>query len=71
MWNAAFIEFILSWQQCTVSRPCTDPFLKATLPSSHDMRKKTVKQTLQPLSDVKIIVATGNTTVVATMVVAE
>jgi hypothetical protein len=44
------------------------PNLKAKLPCSHDVRQKTV-QTLTPLSDVKIIVATGNTTDVAAMVV--
>jgi hypothetical protein len=70
MWNADFPEFISSWQQCFVARPCTDPFFKATFPSSHDTRKKTV-QTLTPLSDVRSIVATGNTTDVAAMVVAD
>lgn len=68
MWNAAFPEFILSWQQCVVARPCTDPFFKATLPSSQDMRKKTV-QTLTPLSDVKSTVATDNMTDVAAVLV--
>jgi hypothetical protein len=70
MSNAAFPEFILSWQQCIVARPCTGPFFKGMLPSSHDMRKKTA-QTLKPLSDIKSIVATGNTTDVAAMVVAD
>jgi len=56
MWNAAFPEFISRWQQCTVARPCTGPFFKAMLPSSHDMRKKTA-QPLTPLSDVKSTVA--------------
>jgi len=54
MWNAAF--------------PCTDPFFKAMLQNSHDLRKKTV-QILPPLSDIKSKVATGNTTDVAAMVV--
>jgi len=68
MWNAAYPEFILSWQQCTVARPCIDPFIKAMLQSSHDITKKTV-QILPPLSDIKSIVATGNTTDVAAVVV--
>lgn len=68
MWNAAFPEFISSWQQCTVARPCTGPFFKAMLQSSHDIRKKTV-QILPPLSDIKRIEAKGNTTDVAAMVV--
>jgi hypothetical protein len=70
MWNAAFPELISSWQQCTVVWPCTDPFFKATLPCPHDMRKKTM-QTLTPVSDIKSVVATGNTTDVAAMEVTD
>jgi len=61
------LALCLGSQHCVVARPCTDMFLKATLPYGHDLAKKTF-QMLTLLNAMNIILARHKTTDVTTMV---
>jgi len=56
----------LGWQHYIVARPCTDMFLKVTLPCGHDLAKKTL-HILTLLNAMNIILMRNKTTDVATM----